>query len=775
MAISKIQFEPGINRDITTYSNKGGYYAGDKIRFASGYPEQIGGWINYSVGNTYVGIPRSLFCWVSTSDEALLAFGTTQKYYVEYNGLYRDITPSRTSLTATLFATTNGSRLVTVTVVGHGCSTGTFISFTGSLIFNGVTISGDYEVIEVPTGNTLTISVATAATSTGTNATSLVVTFDINAGAGTYTTATSGWGIGPWGNGGWGESSTSVSVTTGTQIQLWSQSNYGNDLLFSPRGSAIYWWTKDTIGFSEGVTLNSYANSIPKTTKTATFGSGVTTITVPDNIGINAGAVVSGTGIPAGTYVTTSYLGGTSVTLSAPTTAPSSGSYTFSYAGRFVPTNTNQIITSDINQFAICIGSNPYDPTSFNSNFNPMLVRWSDQSNPVEWVPETTNQSGEQILASGSYLVCARSTRQEVLIWSDSALYTMQYIGAPYIFSFQLLMDNISIISPNAAVTVNNVTYWMGVDKFYIYSGQVQTLPCTVWAYVFKSLNLTQGTQVVCGSNPGYDEVWWHYPSSGSLINDSYVIYNYVDNVWYFGTMNRTAWLATPLQMYPLSAHAVQNSYLSAGITASDTTINLVTAKTYPTSGTITIDSEQITYTGNDGYNLTGCARGANNTTAATHAQYASVTFYIPNQIVYHEYGIDDLLLGPSNAVPVSSYVETSDFDIGDGESFAFVRRMLPDMSFDGSTASSPVVTMILNPRKDSGSAYTSPVPQPTVTGSVPSPTPPNVYPVEQFTGQIYTRVRGRQISFRIESNALGVAWQLGSMRFDVRPDGRRA
>jgi hypothetical protein len=775
MAISKIQFQPGINRDITNYSNKGGYYAGDKIRFAYGYPEQIGGWINYSVGNTYVGVPRSLFCWVSTDNEDLLAFGTSQKYYVEYGGVYRDITPTRTSLSATLFATTNGSRLVTVTVTGHGASTGTWVTFTGTLTFNGVTITGSYEIVSIPTGNTFTISVATAATSTGTNAGPLTATFDINAGAGVFTTATAGWGIGPWSNGGWGESASGVSTTTGTQIQLWSQSNYGDDLIFSPRGNAIYWWTKDTLTYADGVTLNSYAATVTKTTKAATFGAGVTTITVPDNIGITAGATISGTNIVAGTYVTTAYNGGTSVPISVATAGGSSGNYTFSFAGYFVPNNTNQIMTSDINQFAIAIGANPYDPTNFSTAFNPMLVRWSDQSNPVEWVPETTNQSGEQILATGSFLVCARSTRQEILIWSDSALYTMQYIGAPYVFSFQLLMDNISIISPNAAITVNNVTYWMGVDKFYVYSGQVQTLPCTVWGYVFKSLNVTQGTQVVCGSNPGYDEVWWHYPSSGSLINDSYVIYNYVDNVWYFGTMNRTAWLATPLLSYPLSAHAVQNSYLSVGITASATTINLVNAKTYPLTGTVTIDSEQITYTGNDGFNLTGCVRGANSTTAATHDQYAPVTFYIPNQLVYHEYGVDDLLLGPSGAVPVSSYVETSDFDIGDGESFAFVRRMLPDMSFAGSTATSPVVTMILNPRKDSGSAYTSPVPEPTVTGSVPPPTPPNVYPIEQYTGQIYTRVRGRQISFRIESDALGVAWQLGSMRFDVRPDGRRA
>lgn len=775
MPIMKVPFEPGLNRENTSYSNTGGYYACDKVRFRSGYPEQIGGWINYSIGNTFYGIARSLFTWTTTSGESLLAFGTTQKYYVEYNGLYRDITPDRLTKNATLFATTLDSKKVVVTVLLHDATPGSWVTFTGSLTFNGVTISGSYEIVRVITGGTFEIAVSTAATATGTNATALSATFEINAGTAIYVTNAAGWGIGPWSNGGWGESTVDVSASTGTQLQVWSQSNFGNDLIFASRGSSIYWWSKDTVTFSTGVTLNDYAATIPKASKTATFGSGVTTITVQDNIGITAGATVSGVGIPSGTYVTTAYTGGTSVPISETTTAPSSGTYTFSYAGHFVPNVTNQIIISDISQFAISIGSNPYDPTDFTTDFNPMLVRWSDQSNPVEWVPDTANQAGEQLLSNGSYLVCARTTRQEILIWSDSALYTMQYIGAPFVFSFQLLMDNLSIISPNAAVTVNNVTYWMGLDKFYVYSGQVQTLPCTLRNHVFKSLNSSQGFQVVCGSNPGYNEVWWHYPSAGSLINDSYVIYNYVENIWYFGTMNRTAWLSSPSFSYPLSAHSVQNSYISSGVSSSATTIPMINSQTYPTSGTVTIGSEQISYTGNDGYNLTGCTRGANSTTAAAHAAYSAVTYYIPNQLVYQEYGIDDMLLGTSNPVAVSSYIETADFDITDGDRFTFIKRMLPDMSFDGSTALAPTVRMIVNPRQNSGSGYTTPVPEPEVTGTVPPPLPPNVYPVEQYTGQVYTRVRGRQVAFRIESNDIGVAWQLGSMRFDVRPDGRRA
>lgn len=775
MPLTKIEFKPGINKENTNYANEGGYIACDKIRFRSGYPEQLGGWTNYSTGNTFYGMGRSLFAWATNDDENLLAFGTTEKYYVEFNGIYRDITPLRTDAptSATLFATVSGSKKVTVTAVGHGASAGTWVTFTGSLSFNGVTISGTYEIVEAPTGNTITISASTAASATGSNATALTIAFQVNAGAATFTTVGAGYGVGPWGNGGWGQS---VGLaTTGFQLKLWSQTNFGEDLLFAPRAGDIYWWEKNTSTFPRAVTLQSYAESLTKTTKTATFNSGDSTIVVSDPIGINRGAIVTGVGIAPGTYVSVSYGGGVNVPISTPTTGSSSGVYTFSYSGRFVPNQTYQVLSSDINQFVIAVGSNAYNPQNFTTGFNPMLIRWSDQSNPAEWVPETSNQSGEQILANGSYLVCARSTRQEILIWSDSALYSMQYIGAPFVFSFQLLMDNLSIISPNAAITVNNVTYWMGVDKFYMYSGQVQTIPCSLRNYVFQNLNKGQAFQINCGTNPAYNEIWWFYPSSGSLVNDSYIIYNYLENVWYYGSMYRTAWLSTSLKQNPLALFCVQNSFLPSDINSSVTTIPLVNGLSYPAAGTIIIDSEQITYTGNDGYNLTGCTRGANSTTPAAHVTYSPVNYAVPNQVVVHEYGVDDFLLGPTSPVPLISYIQTSDFDITDGHNFAFVWRMVPDMSFGDSTAGSPQVTMTLNPRVGPGSAYTSPVDQPTVTNTVKPPVPPNVYPIEQYTTQIYTRVRGRQMSFRIDSATLGTTWQLGSMRFDIRPDGRRS
>lgn len=777
MPLTKVEFKPGINKENTNYSNEGGYYSCDKIRFRSGYPEKIGGWINYSYGVTFAGITYSLWNWSSYSGEGLTAFGTNQRYYIAYNGSYRSITPVATSATTIDYTTVNGSRKVTITfpALSYTLTTGTWITLSASLspVGSGITVTaGDYEVVETNGSTSVSISVPTAATGSVTYSTGVMptITFGINASAAILNPSTLGWGLGPWGGGSWGP------LTATSTFNLWSQGNYGQDLIMAVRNGPIYYWTKDTTTFAPAVTINSYANTVTKTTKTATFGAGVSTITVSDPLSINAGSVITGSGIPVGTYVTTAYIpGSTSVPISANTTGGSAGNYTFSYAGRFAPNQTSQIFVSTVYQFTIAIGSNPYDPTTFNSTFSPMLVRWSDQSNPAEWVPEIGNQSGEQQLGHGSYLVAALPTRQEILIWSDSALYTMQYVGAPFVFSFQLLMDSVSIISPNAAITVNNVTYWMGIDKFYMYSGQVQTLPCTLRNYVFQNINEAQNIQIVAGTNPAFNEIWWFYPSSGSNVNDSYVIYNYLENIWYYGTLRRSAWLATSASMNPYAAISNQNSYLPASLNNTDTSITVMNTTTYPSSGTLTIDSEQISYTSIVGNTFAGCVRGVNGTTAASHAEYAPVTYIVPNQLVLQEYGIDDACCSASSPEAIAAYIETADFDIEDGQNFAFVYRMLPDITFQNSTAETPSVTLTVKPRINSGSAYTSPVPTPTVDNTVKAPIPPATYPIEQFTGQIYTRVRGRQMAFRIDSTEQGVMWQMGSMRFDMRTDGRRA
>jgi hypothetical protein len=330
-------------------------------------------------------------------------------------------------------------------------------------------------------------------------------------------------------------------------------------------------------------------------------------------------------------------------------------------------------------------------------------------------------------------------------------------------------MDNISIQSQNAAITVNNVTYWMGMDKFYQYTGRVDTLPCTLKRFVFDNINTGALGQIICGTNEGFDEVWWFYPSANSNINDSYVIFNHVDNVWYYGTLNRTAWQDSSLRPYPMGVFSVMNTYLASTIDSVVTTIPVFDGLSYPATGTIQIGSEYISYTGLSSNTFTGCTRGATfdgiTSVAASHSIYDSVMYGVANQVMYHEIGVDDGTL--TNLIPVASYLQSSDFDIEDGHHVAFVWRMIPDFTFDGSTAGSPQVVLTVTPRLNPGSAYTTGVDTPTVTRTA-------TIPVEQYTGQVYTRIRGRQMALRIDSTNVGVKWQMGNTRIDIRPDGRR-
>lgn len=767
MALQKLQFRPGINKEGTNYANEGGFYNCDKIRFRSGYPEKLGGWINQA-NYTFSGVARSLWNWITFDNENLLAVGTSQKIYLQNSpgSSYTDITPLRTTnptvtLGANPITTVSGSRLVTITHAGHGAAANSFVTFSGATTVGTTTVSGEYQIVATLTSSTYQIIVASAATSSATGGGAAVVAvYQLDAGATTYAVG-SGYGTSGFGLGGYG---SGVTVTPAQQLRLWSFDNYENDLIACPRGLALYYWVKNTISYPRAQLLSAYANTIVKTTTTATSGGAGTTITVADSSFIDIGAVITGANISTTeTYVTGVF--GTTVTLSTATTGAAAGSYDFSYAGRYVPVPCSFIVSSDTNHFTIAGGVNNYDPTSFVGNYDPMLIRWSDQDNPYEWVPSVSNQAGEQHLANGSYLVTGVATRQEILIWSDAALYTMQYIGPPYVWKFDLLMDNLSIASPNAMTTVNSVTYWMGVDKFYQYSGRVETLPCSVRQYIFNNLNRDQIFQVISGSNEGYNEVWWHYPSANSLVNDSYVIYNHLERIWYTGTMSRTAWKDSPLRPYPMAAFSVETSYLPANINASATNILMYNGASYPSAGTVQIDSEQIVYTGVSANTLTGCVRGSLGTTAATHSAGATVSYIVPNQVMYHEYGTDDQTI-LATPIAIDAYVESSDFDIGDGHNFGYVWRMLPDVTFSGSSATNPVVTMTIRPRINSGSNYSAAA-SPTVTET-------SSYPIEQYTGQVYTRIRGRQMAFKLESTALGVTWQLGAVRIDLRPDGRR-
>jgi hypothetical protein len=799
MPLTKLELRPGINKEGTTYSNEGGYYNCDKIRFRSGYAEKLGGWVNISPSYTYVGAARAMFNWVAYDTSNLLALGTSTKYYVENGGQYFDITPLASSVATTLganpFSATINSKCVVVTHTSHGKTAGTYATFTSTAAVGGLTISGEYQIVEILSVNTYSIATPTAASSTGTGGGSVTVVYQINAGGSSPATPY-GWGIAAWGAGGWGNP---ASVGQTIPLRLWSQDIYEQDLIFNASGANIYYWTKDTSTYARAVTLADKANGVTKVQFDAgaspaqiTFTGGSSTLTVESIDLIDLGSVVSGSGIPSGAYVT-ALTSATTVTISQPTPALAtpSGIYTFSYSGRNAPDRAYYVIASDTTHFTIALGSKPYDPTNFNPTFDPMLVRWSDQDNPYEWTPAITNQSGEVHLSNGSYLICAQNARQEILLWSDSALYSMQYIGPPYVWGFNLIGDNTSIISMNAAIAVNTVTYWMGVDKFYQYNGRLETLSCTLWKYVYDNLNKSRKDLVVCGSNEGFSEIWWFYPSRNSQVNDSYVIYNYLEQTWYYGTLNRTAWLDSPLRAYPMGAFSVQASYLTSSITDSATTITVVDATNYPTSGTLLIDSEQITYTG-IAFNsppipdntFTGCVRGVNGTTAAAHAQYSVAAYTTPNQVMFHENGVDDG--SGANPTAINAYLESSDFDVGDGHNFGYVWRIIPDITFRGSTGPSPRVILTLKGRvyttpsttavQDglAGSASGSPYISEGTNPSTVTRTSVSSAAVETYTSEVFTRIRARQAAFRVESDTVGTAWQVGAMRIDVKQDGRR-
>jgi hypothetical protein len=409
---------------------------------------------------------------------------------------------------------------------------------------------------------------------------------------------------------------------------LWSQTNYGQDLVLNPRGGGLYLWkvNANPLIYDRAVLLSS-TSPAPYTTDTD------------------------------------------------------------------CPTIANAVAVSDSSRFVIAFGCNDYG----SAVQDPLLVRWSDQEDYALWTPAATNQAGSFRLSTGSSIVAHQQARQEILVWTDAAIYSMQYLGPPYVWGFQILGDNISIAGPNAKATAANVTYWMGLDKFYMYSGRVETLACPLRQYIFGNINLQQQYQFFAGTNEGFNEIWWFYCSANSTVVDRYVVYNHLERIWSYGNLARTAWLDSPLRDHPTAA----------------------------------------------GYE---------------------------GKIIYHENGVDDGTTNPPSAI--SSFIQSADANIGDGHNYGFVWRMIPDITFDGSTANQPSVTMTLKPRQNPGSNYSAAA-SPTVASTQDYSGQRN-YTVQQFTEIVYVRVRGRQMAFRISSDGLGVQWQLGVPSLDIRPDGRR-
>ena len=634
MPLQKLVFRPGVNKENTNYANEGGWYDCDKIRFRSGFPEKIGGWTRFS-NNQFLGICRSLTNWTLLDGTSLIGVGTNSKMYLNKGGAFYDITPvfsttvnASTSTSGPFFAS-NGSNSVTVVDATYNPERGDYVIFSGSanLYSANGNVSSTIINTEYEVASVVNASAYTVIIPVTANAN------DTRHGGNTVTLTY----LLPTGN-------DVYTIGNGWGAGPWSRGTWSSGYV-TGIGSQLRLWTQDNFGEDF---IFAARNGTPYYWDAST--------------GVSARAI----------------------TLEA-------AANNASFSGQFVPNETNQIISSAVQRFVICFGANPYDPGNANTAFDPLLVRWSDQENPFDWVPSATNQSGEQRLSIGSEIIQAVNTRQEILVYTDAAVYSMQYLGPPYVFGFQLLQDNISIMSPRSAITINNVTYWMGTDKFFIYSGRVETLPSSLRTFVFKNLNRDQSWQIFAASNEQYSEVWWFYPSTGSNVVDSYVIYNYLDRVWYYGTLGRTAWFDSGTEQHPIAAD----------------------------------------------YN---------------------------RRLLNHEDGVDDVS-GPS-AVAINAYIDSSDFDIGDGHNFGFVWRILPDITFAGSVVQNPNCTMVVKPRINSGSAYGTPN-DPTVTRT-------QAFPVELYTGQVYTRIRGRQMAFRIESDGVGTTWQLGAPRIDIRPDGRR-
>jgi len=703
MPLQKIILKPGVNRENTRYTNEGGYYESDKVRFRQGTPEKIGGWQRISDA-FFLGVCRSLWNWITLTSLNLLGVGTNLKFYIESGGQYNDITPIRATYTLTNPFTTNTATntgtttTVTVTDANGGFINNDFVAFYAngatSVTFNGITITTGYEYqLTYVTATTYTITVTGTASASSAGGGTIYAVYQVNTGP-SFSTPLTGWGSSTWGSGPWG-----IGTVVTDAMRIWNQMNWGEDLVYGPRGSPLYYWEA--------------AIGVTSTTITITIASpGVVTC----NLGLanNTPIVLSTTGwlptglLPGVTYYAL-FLSSTTFNLAATasgtpiiTTGTQGGVHSVTPRGVLLsalagsdgscPLYQNYFIVSDVSRFLLVFGTNDYGSTVL----DPMLIRWSDQESLITWAPAITNQAGSVRLSHGSEIVTALQSRQEILVFTDQAVYSLQYLGPPYVWGTQILADNISIAGPSAVAIGSGVTYWMGIDKFYKYDGRIQTLRCDLLRHIYSDINTLQYDQVFASTNEGFNEVWWFYCSASSNTIDRYVIYNYTEDIWYYGNMARTAWIDSGLRNFPMAA----------------------------------------TYTLN---------------------------------IVNQESGVDDS--ETTTTLPIEASITSAQFDIGDGHNFAFVYRLIPDMTFRGSTGgTTPQVTMYLQGLNNSGSGITQTGNANVVnTGSAPS-----VINVDAFTEQLYIRIRGRQMQMKITSNTLGTQWQLGAPRVDIRPDGRR-
>ena len=630
MPLQKLQFKPGVNRETTSYTNEGGWFDCEKIRFRSGVPEKIGGWIKNS-SKVFLGTCRALHGWVSLDGSVRTGVGTHLKYYINEGIDYNDITPIRATTTnGILFAATNGSSTITATDDDHGAVAGDFVTLSGAASLGGLVtaavLNQEYQILTVPTEDTYTFiakdtdgdTVIANASDSGNGGSGVDGAYQLNVGLDSTVLGT-GWGAGTWGRGTWDSATTLTNIAN--ILRIWTHDNFGEDLIINVRDGGIYYWDTST-------NANAYDRAIA---------------------------------------------------LSAVTGANSA------------PTIAKKILVSDRDRHVIAFGCDADESTGTQ---DPLLIRFSDQETATTWNATSTNTAGSLRLGSGSEIVTAIETRQQILVFTDVSLHAMQFLGPPFTYGINLISENTTIMGPLAAKAVDDFVFWMGLEDFYVYDGRIQKLPCTVKAYVFNDFNLFQKEKVFAALNSSFNEIWWFYPSADSDTIDRYVVYNYLDQTWYYGTMERTAWMDRGINDNPIAAGS--DSYL---------------------------------------YN--------------------------------HENGLDDGSTDPASAI--TSYIESSQLDIGDGDKYVFIRRLLPDVTFDGSTATSPTAAFTLKTRNFPGGAYNNSEAS-TITQSAAATTTT----VERFTDQVHVRLRGRSFALRVASSGTEVQWRLGSPRVDIRTDGRR-
>jgi hypothetical protein len=636
MPLSKLQFRPGINKETTSYSNEGGWFDCDKVRFRAGFPEKIGGWAK-KTPNSHLGVTRALHPWQTISLANYLGVGTNEKYYVLYGGAYYDITPLRATTSAgdVTFSATDGSSTITVTDTSHGAIVGDFVTFSGAASLGGnitaEVLNQEYKIVTVPTANTYTITarevnpvsritlngiytpVAVTANSSdsGNGGSSTVGAYQLNIGLNTSITG-DGWNAGTWGRGTWNSATT---PTVESVLRLWTHDNFGEDLVINIFNGGLYYYDSSSGLTNRAVVLSSVAGAVS-----------------PPSVAV-------------------------------------------------------KVLVSDVDLHVIAFGCDSEDDPGTQ---DPLLIRFSDQRNALDWKATVDNTAGDLKISSGSKIITAIETKREILVFTDTSIYSMQFIGPPDTFGITIVSEGISIRSPNSAVAIEDNVFWMGNNEFYVYNGAVQKIPCTLRDFVFSDFNNLQAEKVFAGVNSSFSEIWWFYPSADSNEIDKYVIYNYQQQIWYFGSLPRTAWLD----------------------------------------------------------------RGVNELPTA-----ASPDYYLYN----HETGDDDGSTDPVTAI--TAHIESSQMDIGEGDQFTFISRIIPDITFRNSEIGKKA-SLSLKARNFPGGNYLQ-------TDSAEISKTATV-PVEQFTNDAFIRLRGRSFALRVESTETGISWRLGSPRIDIRPDGRR-